>query len=72
MELAVMPGASHHFLSREHPPYRVPEAEAGWNEILTFLKDRLEPPPPPKPVAPVAHAAPAPPAPTPAPTAPKQ
>jgi dienelactone hydrolase len=73
IDLAVVPSASHHFLSREHQPYNVPVAEAGWQEILAFLKDRLEPPPPPKPVAPAPAPPPAakPAAPQ-APAAPKQ
>jgi carboxymethylenebutenolidase len=71
IEFVVVPGASHHFLSREHSAYKVAAAEAGWREILAFLKDRLETPPKPPAPAPVPSPVAKPPAVT-APSAPKK
>ena len=73
LHVSVIDGTAHAFFDRANRDFSVPAAEAGWSEILTFLKARLEPPPtvlkptpppvtkpspPPKPAA-----APAPPAP---------
>jgi dienelactone hydrolase len=39
------PGVRHGFLSRDLSAYDLPQAEAAWTHILTFLKQRLMPPP---------------------------
>lgn len=47
----IYPGARHLFLAREDSAYDLPTAEAAWSEALSFLKEKLLPPPP-KPPAP--------------------
>jgi carboxymethylenebutenolidase len=56
-ELVVVPGARHHFLSRDLSAYDLPRAEETWTRIVAFLKRELMPPPPrppPPPVKPTA------------------
>jgi carboxymethylenebutenolidase len=48
-----VPGAHHGFLSRDLRAYDLPRAEAAWNRILVFFKQRLMPPPPRPPPPPV-------------------
>lgn len=52
-ELVEIPGARHHFLSRDLRAYDLPRAEAAWTRILAFLKGQLMPPPPRPPPPPV-------------------
>jgi len=56
-------GARHNFLARDLGAYDLPDAEAAWTRVVTFLKTQLMPPPP-KPPAPVVKPA-APPTPAP-------
>ncbi len=55
-------GARHNFLARDLGAYDLPDAEAAWARVVTFLKTQLMPPPPKPPtpvVKPTAPAAPA-------------
>jgi len=76
-ELVQVPGARHHFLSRDLSAYDLPRAEESWNRIVAFLKRELMPPPPRPPPPPVKttvappSSAPATAAPTFTPTAPR-
>jgi carboxymethylenebutenolidase len=54
-EFVTVPGARHHFLSRDLGAYDLASAEEGWTRILAFLKARLMPPPPRPPPPPVAR-----------------
>ncbi|MCI4349416.1 MAG: dienelactone hydrolase family protein [Thermoplasmata archaeon] len=47
----------HHFLSRDLRAYRLAESEAGWAQILTFLRAQLLPAPPKPPTPPTASPA---------------
>jgi len=61
IEFVEIPGARHHFLSRDLSAYDVAKAEAAWTWIVSFLKRNLLPPPPKPPVMPPKPAAAAPP-----------
>ena len=69
VRFADFPAARHHFLARDLPAYDLASAEVAWGQIVSFVKEKLLPPPPkpptpPKAVTPVAPpAAPASPAP---------
>jgi carboxymethylenebutenolidase len=52
-ELVQVPGARHHFLSRDLSVYDLPRAEESWTRIVAFLKRELMPPPPRPPPPPV-------------------
>jgi carboxymethylenebutenolidase len=52
-EFLDLPGAHHHFLSRDLKAYDLGLAEQAWARIVAFLKQQLMPPPP-KPPAPPA------------------
>ncbi len=45
-EFVNVPGARHHFLSRDLGAYDLSRAEEAWSRIVAFLKGRLMPPPP--------------------------
>jgi dienelactone hydrolase len=64
-EFLELPGARHHFLSRDLGAYDLAQAELAWTRIIAFLKQRLMPPParpPPPPVSRPLSAAAVPPA----------
>ncbi len=63
------PGARHHFLARDLRSYDLAAAEAAWNDLTGFFRQRLMPPPPRPPPVPLRTAVPVPPAAAPAPSA---
>ncbi len=66
-----VPGARHHFLSRDLPAYDLIRAEAAWTAIVGWLKQLLMPPPPRPPAVPTKPASAVLPPTPPAPAAPK-